>query len=48
MIGYVSDITLNDLSKDRIHIGTLKKYFDNKSINRAAVYAGLTVIVGIL
>ena len=48
IVGYVSDITLNDLSKNGIHIGTLKKYFDNKSINQAAIYAGLTVVVGIV
>ena len=42
MVGFISDIILNDLSKVNKDI-MLEDYFKNKYIFEAAVYAGLTI-----
>ena len=46
LIGFFSDIVLNLLaSQDIQFLSTLKPYFANKSVAKAALYAGLTVII---
>lgn len=44
MVGFISDIILNDLSKVNKDI-MLEDYFKNKYIFEAAVYAGLTIAI---
>ena len=44
MVGFISDIILNDLSKINKEI-MLEDYFKNKYIFEAAVYAGLTIAI---
>ena len=46
LIGFFSDIVLNLLANQDIQfLSTLKPYFANKSVAKAALYAGLTVII---
>jgi len=46
LIGFFSDVVLNLLAnKDIQFLSTLKPYFANKSVAKAALYAGLTVII---
>lgn len=46
LIGFLSDIVLNILSKYDIKLlKTLKPYFSNKSVFKAGLYAGITVII---
>tara|TARA_A100001015_G_scaffold236992_1_gene269432 strand:- start:2175 stop:2612 length:438 start_codon:yes stop_codon:yes gene_type:complete len=52
IVGFISDIVLNDLSKSPFInspiIKSLKKYFDKKYIIEAAFYAGLTVVLSLI
>jgi hypothetical protein len=55
IVGFVSDIILNDLSRkpaSRIFqskiIRSLRPYFIRKSIIQAAIYAGITVVIVLL
>ena len=52
IVGFISDIVLNDLSKlpfiNSPIIKSLKKYFDKKYIIEAAFYAGLTVVLSLI
>ena len=46
LICFFSDVVLNLLAnKDIQFLSTLKPYFANKSVAKAALYAGLTVII---
>ena len=46
LIGFFSDIVLNLLASQDIQLlKTLKPYFANKSVAKAALYAALTVII---
>ena len=46
LIGFFSDVVLNILaSRDIQFLSTLKPYFANKSVAKAALYAALTVII---
>ena len=46
LIGFFSDVVLNLLAnKDIQFLSTLKPYFANKSVAKAALYAGITVII---
>tara|TARA_B110000495_G_C22857498_1_gene500007 strand:+ start:172 stop:639 length:468 start_codon:yes stop_codon:yes gene_type:complete len=46
VIGFFSDIVLNLLANQDIKfLKTLKPYFANKSVTKAALYAGITVII---
>jgi len=46
LIGFFSDIVLNILANHDIKLlKTLKPYFANKSVVKAALYAGITVII---
>ena len=46
LVGFFSDIVLNILTNQDIRfLNTLKPYFSNKSVFKAALYAGLTVII---
>jgi uncharacterized membrane protein len=47
-VSFVSDIVLNDLSTHFNIIKSLKPYFQNKSILKCALDAGITVMIGIL
>lgn len=50
MVGFISDIILNDAATMLPHITTfssLKPYFKNKGIFEAAFYAGLTIVIAI-
>ena len=45
-IGFISDIILNLLTQKNIELlKSLKPYFDNKSVMKAAIYAGITVVI---
>lgn len=48
IVGFISDIILNDLSKRISFFNTLIPYFENKSIILAGIYAGLTIVSAIL
>ena len=48
IVGFISDIILNDLSKRISFLNTLIPYFENKSIILAGIYAGLTIVSAIL
>ena len=52
IVGFISDIVLNDLSKSSFInspiIKSLKIYFDKKYIIEAAFYAGLTVVLTLI
>jgi hypothetical protein len=51
MVGFISDILLNDLSRMyplSSAIGSLRPYFEHKTITVAAIYAGLTILVATL
>lgn len=46
LIGFFSDIVLNHLSNYKIlNLNTLKPYFQNKSVFKAALYAMVTVLI---
>nr|QFG74360.1 MAG: hypothetical protein [Megaviridae environmental sample] len=45
--GFISDIILNDLSKNVDFLSSLKVYFENKSIIQGGVYAGLTIVAAL-
>jgi len=46
LVGFFSDIVLNLLTNQDIQLlNTLKPYFANKSVFKAALYASLTVII---
>tara|TARA_B110000881_G_C18304006_1_gene378465 strand:- start:95 stop:562 length:468 start_codon:yes stop_codon:yes gene_type:complete len=46
LIGFFSDIVLNILANQDIQfLKTLKPYFANKSVTKAALYAGITVVI---
>tara|TARA_Y100001958_G_C21126049_1_gene468765 strand:- start:478 stop:915 length:438 start_codon:yes stop_codon:yes gene_type:complete len=46
IIGFYSDILINILTKNNIsYLKSLKPYFNNKSVLKAALYAGITVLI---
>jgi hypothetical protein len=46
LIGFFSDIVLNILANQDIQfLKSLKPYFANKSVSKAALYAGITVVI---
>ena len=50
MVGFISDLVLNDLSRSyppHTTIGSLRTYFKRKSIVEAAVYAGITIVTAL-
>mgnify|MGYP001332823180 CR=1 FL=1 len=50
MVSLFSDIVLNDLSKSGIYdkLSTLRPYFKDKYILQAGVYAGVTIVIGLV
>lgn len=50
LVGFLSDIILNFLAHQfpKTDLGTLLPYFKNKSVLRAGLYAGLTVIIVVI
>lgn len=48
IVGFFSDIILNDLSSNYDIVPSLKPYFRNNSIILSAFYAGITIVVALL
>ena len=48
LVGFFSDIFLNIISYRTSYLQSLKKYFNNLSVIRAGIYAGLTIISGLI
>lgn len=48
LVGFMSDIVLNDLSTNYGIVSSLKSYFYKQSILKCAVEAGLTIVVALL
>lgn len=47
-VGFFSDIFLNVISSNTKYLQSLRKYFNNLSVTRAAIYAGLTIISALI
>ena len=48
LVGFMSDIVLNDLSTNYGIVSSLKSYFYKQSILKCAVEAGLTIVLALL
>jgi hypothetical protein len=48
LVGFISDIILNDLSSRIKFLNSLIPYFEDKSIIVAALYAGITIVSAII
>jgi hypothetical protein len=48
LVGFMSDIVLNDLSSHYGFITSLQSYFSQQSILLCAFYAGITIVIGLL
>jgi ABC-type bacteriocin/lantibiotic exporter with double-glycine peptidase domain len=48
IVGFLSDIILNDLSSNYDFVPSLKSYFKDNSIIISAFYAGITILVALL
>jgi len=47
-VGFFSDIFLNVISSNTKYLQSLRKYFNNLSVTRAAIYAGLTIVSALI
>lgn len=47
-VGFFSDIFLNVISSNTKYLQSLRKYFNNISVTRAAIYAGLTIVSALI
>lgn len=47
-VGFFSDIFLNVISFNTKYLQSLRKYFNNLSVTRAAIYAGLTIVSALI
>ena len=50
MVSLFSDIVLNDLSRSGLfnELSTLRPYFKDKYILQAGIYAGITIVIGLV
>lgn len=50
MVSLFSDIVLNDLSRSGLYneLSTLRPYFKDKYILQAGIYAGITIVIGLV
>ena len=50
MVSLFSDIVLNDLSRSGLfnELSTLRPYFTDKYILQAGIYAGITIVIGLV
>ncbi len=47
-VGFFSDIFLNVISSNTKYLQSLRKYFNNLSMTKAAIFAGLTIISALI
>lgn len=45
VVAFISDVILNDLSRNTLIFSSLQPYFKNKLISLAGIYAGITIAV---
>ena len=45
VVGFISDVVLNDLSRNVTIFSSLQPYFKNKLITESGLYAGITIAV---
>jgi hypothetical protein len=45
VVAFISDVILNDLSRNTLIFSSLQPYFKNKLISLAGIYAGITIAI---